>query len=216
MSAREITWQVALGLVVFAIGAMIPRIVRWARALFGELSGCWIEITYKEDGAGASDDHVWFADVVRLRHSGDQLRGTMWRLFPNEKRAWKLEGRVVGDTIVATYTAKKGGGLGLLTLLRVETGRFKGRFIEPYTADHGAGITKDIKQSVVEWVERDECQGEAFRTHLEALPSVGKLDYPRSIRAKLLGRRAWRQLESRTDAAASVGLTRGDIVAPPP
>jgi len=214
VTPREWVYSVIAGVVAGVItGPAVIALWRWLQEWRGELTGCWLQVTY-----AAEDDQMAgpaaLVDVLQLRHRGRAIRGTMWRLFPNERKSWTCEGMFEDGIVLATYRARRGGGKGLLSLTRTaDSWWLKGAFLEPFVRPYGAGIVIAQETAPMEWLRRDRCFGAPLARWLEALPGVAQLKYPLRVRIALLGALKWRRLSKRAaSGTAPETLARADIL----
>jgi len=159
---------------------------------------------------------VSLIDLVQVRHHGKNLHGTMWRLYPNERKTWKWEGLLEDGTVLGRYRARRGVGKGLILLYRTTTNwRLWGTFLEPLTRDYGPAVLTESDSAPMEWLDLAHCKGDGFRKWIAVLPETAKLDYPFRARHALVGVRRWRELQKAGAANAPPdSLSRDDVIPP--
>jgi hypothetical protein len=148
--------------------------VRYLREFRGDLAGYWYQVTYDPKDKKL-EDPCWSIELMRVRHRGDTVEGTMWRIFPDEfYKKWSWEGRSEGAFVIGSYFASrrsKAGGSGNFFLMEIGEGRVKGDFmciVIEDTASGGVGLAPEMWP--MEWLRVDRCSGNPLAAWIETLP----------------------------------------------
>lgn len=180
-SAME-AWLIGIGsgIIAAALLAFCKARYQAIRDLRGPLSGDWYQITYDPEDA----NKIWSVEWIEVKHHGDFLRGTMWRIFPrNFDRRWAFEGRRRDSSVISVYWADRGeGGDGTMSLLKATPRKSIGRFWEYKPSINGNDIHYGDFSAPIQWVRTDGETGARVLEEVRKVPEpVLRENLPRRI-----------------------------------
>ena len=176
------------GLIVTVIGAMASMAYRLVRSGRSALGGQWYQVTYDPLVA----DSVWSIEWVSIRQVGNELNGTMWRIWRapgNPKhldRRWGFTARSHGSFLRGIYWSERGdGGEGVLRLFCLRRSTWIGRFEDEQPSYGESRASFEEFQAPMEWIrvgsERESGVLDLIRD--AALVDLAKLD--RRVRSRV-------------------------------
>lgn len=205
---------IATSLIAGALWAALAQVVARRAHGRGALAGFWYQVTFDPE----NEENAWSIEVVEVKHHGDRLTGTMWRVWPEAfLRRWSFDGRYNGLFIRSVYDRTRddrvnikpdsprmtGSGSGLMKLYRDDNGCCRGRFFDDRIEGIGFGPQFVDFTARLEWVKfegaKEDFVMQLLRSDEEDFSDAG---LPGRIR-----RRLRRRLDSR--AGRQVSELRG-------
>lgn len=156
--------------------ACVPFVGWGARSLSefrGNLAGYWYQVTY-DPGDGKLAEPCYSIEFMRLRHRGDTVKGTWWRIYPDDfEKKWTWKGQVEGSFVIGSYFASKrskAGGSGNFFMMEIGEGRVKGHFMCVVIDDMASGgVGVEPRMWPMEWLRADRCTGALLTAWIKSL-----------------------------------------------
>jgi hypothetical protein len=188
---------VASSIVGAAIWAVIGYGIEARRERTGELAGQWFQITYNPKDT----DVVWSIEWIDVKHQGERVSGTMWRIYPESfDRRWSFNGVFARSFIRCPYLPTRGdGGEGFMKLYMFKRSNCLGRFIQdlPKNVDFGPSYVEFA--APLEWIRAGSDDQGAVVKLLATVPKEQMISR--------LPSRVRKQLQRRMD-----GMSTTDVV----
>jgi hypothetical protein len=126
----EFVWGIVGGIIGVFIGVLAQQAFQYIRSRRGILTGSWSQIIDAQKG------EPFKRDLVRCRHSGSELRGTIERIEPKDQsyKRWTFRGKNIGNLVFVTFwtgdQVKNPGSYGTIQLNVINENDLRGFYVK--------------------------------------------------------------------------------------
>ena len=143
-----IIWGLVVNLIGFLFGFVAKELITYLRYRKRALTGNWEQII--EDGQSVK------RDLVRCRHIGDKLKGTIERLEPEDQnyKRWKFEARKRSSMIFGSFWAtdlRNNESYGTIQHYLINNSNLEGFYVKLEVTAQESKLVSTLKETHFRW-----------------------------------------------------------------